>query len=32
MERELEKATLAMVREKMAEYREKTIEEIMDEV
>ena len=32
MERELETATLTMVREKLAEYHEKTIDEILDEV
>ena len=32
MERELGTATLAMLREKMAAFREKTIDEILDEV
>ena len=32
MERELGTATLAMLREKMAVFREKTIDEILDEV
>ena len=32
MERELGTATLAMLREKMMEFREKTIDEILDEV
>lgn len=32
MERELEKAMLTMVREKLAEYHAKTIDEIIDEV